>query len=93
MKRDVYERLALLADEVPFDASGNLDLSVDPKQRWADLHPERFPVRVNTADRDLLLRIPGIGPVQVKRILDRRREARLRSWLDIGLKGKAALKP
>lgn len=81
------------ADEMAFDTNGNLDLAVDPKQHWADQHPEFYPVRVNSADRGVLLRIPGIGPTHVKRILEKRREMRLRSWFDIGLKGKNALKP
>ena len=81
------------AEEMMFDANGNLDLTVDPKQRWADLHPEYYPVRVNTADKAQLLRIPGIGPTHAERILEKRREAKLSSWLDIGLKGKSALKP
>ena len=81
------------ADEIAFDDAGNLDLDVDPKQRWAELHPEFYPVKVNTAERGALLRIPGIGPIHVKRILAQRRERRLQSWLDIGLKGRNALKP
>lgn len=80
------------ADEIAFDARGNLDLEVDPKQRWADLHPEFYPVKVNDADREALLRIPGIGPIHATRILEQRREQRLRSWLDIGLKGRNASK-
>lgn len=81
------------ADEMAFDANGNLDLTVDPKQHWADLHPEFYPVRVNTADQAALLRIPGIGPAHASRILEKRREAKLKSWLDIGLKGRGALRP
>ncbi|MGI5869427.1 MAG: radical SAM protein [Kiritimatiellia bacterium] len=81
------------ADEIVFDDTGDLDPAVDPKQRWADLHPEFYPVKVNEADREALLRIPGVGPVHVNRILKQRRERRLQSWLDIGLKGRNALKP
>lgn len=80
------------ASELEFEADGNLDLSTDPKQRWAERHPEFFPVRLNTADREELLRVPGIGPAYADRILACRRAMRLRNWLDIGLKGKAALK-
>lgn len=80
-------------EEIAFDTAGNLDLAVDPKQRWADLHPECYPVKVNTADRAQLLRVPGLGPTHVARILEMRRERRLRSWLDIGLVGRNALKP
>lgn len=81
------------SDEMIFNADGNLDLSVDPKQRWADSHPEFYPVKVNTAPPRELLRIPGIGPVQAKRIVSARKIHRLTSWLDIGLKGQQILKP
>ena len=79
------------ADEISYDSSGNLDLSRDPKETWAALHPEFFPVRINSADREALLRIPGIGPVSVQRILKYRKEFRIRSFEQIGIKGKLAL--
>ncbi len=80
------------AEELAFDPEGNLDLRIDPKQRWAELHPEFFPVRVNRAERDELLRIPGIGPVYAERILERRREAPLSGWHQIGIRWQAAEK-
>jgi putative DNA modification/repair radical SAM protein len=40
---------------------GMLDLDADPKLAWALKHRERFPVDVNTADREMLLRVPGVG--------------------------------
>ncbi len=46
-----------------------LDLAVDPKLAWALRHPERFPVDVNHAPRELLLRVPGLGVRNVDRIL------------------------
>lgn len=55
--------------DIPFDPSGNLRLDVDPKEHWVNLHPERFPVNVNSADRFELLRVPGFGPTTVNRIL------------------------
>ncbi len=39
-----------------------LDLDIDPKLAWALKHRERFPVDVNTADRELLLRVPASAP-------------------------------
>ena len=73
------------ADEIPLEADGNLSLAADPKQVWAQRHPERFPVDVNRADRFELLRVPGLGPVSVKRILDiRARGSRVRSVSDFG---------
>ena len=47
----------------------NLDLTRDPKLTWALAHPEFFPVDVNTATREVLLRVPGIGYRNVDRIL------------------------
>ena len=40
---------------------GMLDLDVDPKLAWALNHPERFPMDINRATRDELLRVPGLG--------------------------------
>lgn len=57
---------------------GMLDLDIDPKLAWALRNPERFPVDVNTAPREMLWRIPGLGTKNVKRVLSSRRVARLR---------------
>jgi putative DNA modification/repair radical SAM protein len=59
-------------------AGGMLDLDVDPKLAWALNHRERFPVDVNTAPREALLRIPGIGARSVDRMLTTRRHRTLR---------------
>ena len=56
----------------------NLDLDLDPKLSWALRHREHFPVDVNRAPREMLLRIPGIGVRSVMRILSARRHGRLR---------------
>ncbi len=61
------------AAEIGFDAAGNLPLDLDPKEAWARVHPERFPVRLRTASREDLLRVPGLGPLAVKRLLAARR--------------------
>ncbi|AMJ60567.1 putative DNA modification/repair radical SAM protein [Bosea sp. PAMC 26642] len=55
-----------------------LDLTVDPKLAWALRHRDRFPVDVNKADRETLLRVPGLGTRSVGRILAMRRFRRLR---------------
>jgi len=60
------------------DAQANLELDVDPKLAWALRHRERFPVDVNTAPREMLLRIPGLGVRNVNRILRARRHRALR---------------
>lgn len=57
---------------------GMLALDVDPKLAWALAHRERFPVDVNTAPRELLLRVPGLGVGSVDRLLAARRVRRLR---------------
>jgi len=59
-------------------SSGRLDLEVDPKLTWALANRERFPVNVNTAAREMLLRIPGVGVRNVKRILAMRRHQQIR---------------
>jgi predicted DNA-binding helix-hairpin-helix protein len=64
--------------ELPFDQDDNLPLQLDPKFAWALAHPERFPIEINTADREELLRVPGIGPISLERILQIRRSARFR---------------
>jgi putative DNA modification/repair radical SAM protein len=48
---------------------GMLDLEVDPKLAWALAHREHFPVDVNRASREELLRVPGLGTNAVKRII------------------------
>jgi len=59
-------------------ASGNLDLDIDPKLAWALGHRELFPLDVNKASREMLLRVPGFGTKTVGRILSTRRHRRLR---------------
>ncbi|MBH1461706.1 putative DNA modification/repair radical SAM protein [Stenotrophomonas maltophilia] len=58
--------------------AGMLDLDIDPKMAWAIRHPERFPVDLNRAPKEMLLRVPGLGVRNVKRVLMARRHARLR---------------
>ena len=66
------------------DERGYLSADVDPKEAWAVRHPEFFPVHVNRASRMELLRVPGLGPVTVNRILQLRREQRLQGFDQIG---------
>ncbi len=58
--------------------AGMLDLEVDPKLAWALRHRQYFPVDINRADREWLLRVPGLGERAVGKILRARRHARLR---------------
>ena len=66
--------LADAADPV----TGNLPLDIDPKLAWALAHREAFPVDVNRAPKEMLLRVPGLGPKTVAAILKARRHRRLR---------------
>ncbi|MDB5668290.1 MAG: putative modification/repair radical protein [Alphaproteobacteria bacterium] len=60
------------------DATGMLPLDIDPKLAWALKFRERFPVDVNRADREALLRVPGLGVKAVDKIIASRRLRRLR---------------
>ncbi|MEO6102227.1 MAG: putative DNA modification/repair radical SAM protein [Pseudoxanthomonas sp.] len=62
----------------PADAGGMLDLDIDPKLAWALRNPSQFPVEVNTAPREMLLRIPGMGTRNVARVIASRRHGALR---------------
>ncbi len=57
---------------------GFLPLDIDPKTAWALKHRDLFPLDVNAAPRELLLRIPGLGVKAVDRIVAARRWRRLR---------------
>ena len=69
-----FEQREILAGS----ADGMLDLGIDPKLAWALRNRHIFPVDVNRADRELLLRVPGLGTKVVARILETRRFRRLR---------------
>ena len=60
------------------DASGMLPLDIDPKLAWALKFRDRFPVDVNRAPKEQLLRVPGLGTKAVDRILSSRRWRKLR---------------
>ncbi|WP_299872735.1 putative DNA modification/repair radical SAM protein [uncultured Sulfitobacter sp.] len=66
------------AQEIAPDAgSGMLDLEIDPKLAWALANRHAFPVDVNRAGRETLLRVPGFGTKSVGRILSARRNGAL----------------
>ena len=73
--------------DIVFDNSGNLSLTTDPKEMWAMNHAEVFPVNINKATRLLLLKVPGLGPVTVRRILEQRKQGCIRRIQDIGKVG------
>lgn len=68
---------AFSPDELATPAEPWLDLEVDPKLAWALRNIERFPVEVMDAPLELLLRVPGIGPVGARRIVYARRTKRI----------------
>jgi predicted DNA-binding helix-hairpin-helix protein len=76
------------SQEIPLDSDGNLKLDKDPKELWAEAHPEFYPVRINAADKEALLKVPGIGPDTVRKILKARREQKIRGPEYLGVKGK-----
>ena len=65
------------AEEILDDKEPNFNPYLDPKCNWALHHPEFFPVDVQRASRDELLRVPGIGPKSAGRIVAERRQGKL----------------
>ncbi len=74
--------------DILFAGDGNLMPDKDPKEVWAERHPEFYPVRINCAERDALIRVPGIGPDTVNRILKARLERKITHLEDLGLRGR-----
>jgi predicted DNA-binding helix-hairpin-helix protein len=80
----LYQASFLLRDygfeveELPFEADGRLPVQTDPKLAWARKNLTGQPVEVNRAERQQLLRIPGIGPKGAEVILRARRQGRIR---------------
>ena len=80
----LYQASFLLRDygfdleELPFVEGGNLPLSTDPKQALAQMNLREQPVEVNNAERNELLRVPGIGPKGANAIIRVRRTGKLR---------------
>ena len=67
------------AEELLDESQPNFDPRLDPKCCWALRHPDFFPVEVNRADYEALLRVPGVGVVSARRILIARRVGALRA--------------
>jgi predicted DNA-binding helix-hairpin-helix protein len=95
----LYQSSYLLRDygfdleELPFDSSGNLPVSIDPKLAWASTHISEQPIELNLADRHDLLRVPGIGPKSASAILKARQTSRLYEiddLINIGVNPKRA---
>lgn len=65
------------ADEIVERSNPFLDLEIDPKLAWALRNREKFPVNINTATKEMILRIPGIGTKSTNKILQARRFQKL----------------
>ena len=65
--------------EIVDDSHPNLDLNLDPKMWWALRNPQMFPIDINKAPYELILRVPGIGIKSAKKIIVSRRFGRLNS--------------
>ena len=79
----LYEASFLLRDygfsleELPFTTDGALPLDEDPKRAYANQVLREAPVELNKAERELLMRVPGIGPLTADKLLALRRQGRL----------------
>lgn len=72
----LFRKYGFTFDDLIFDPRGNLSIETDPKTVWAAAHPEYFPIELNRASKEQLLRVPGIGPTSVNRILQMRRTSK-----------------
>jgi len=83
----LLRKYAFTESDIIYEKDGNLSLSTDPKEAWALSHPDYFPVNINKASKFSLLRVPGFGPVTVKRILHQRKQNHLSTIEDLGKVG------
>jgi len=95
----LYEASFLLRDygfameDLPFNQEGHLPQDVDPKLAWARDNLQHNPIEINTADKHMLLKVPGIGPKIVKALISERHEVKFsqpEDLLTIGLNLKRA---
>jgi predicted DNA-binding helix-hairpin-helix protein len=95
----LYQSSFLLRDygfsleELPFESSGQLPRQVDPKMAWAKINLAEQPVEINTASREELLRIPGLGPKSVNAILNTRGQGGAIHIQDLGDLRKIGVNP
>ncbi|MCD5390527.1 radical SAM protein [candidate division NPL-UPA2 bacterium] len=69
--------------ELLFDEEGNLPHDIDPKLAWAREHPDVFPIEVNKAGFWKLVRVPGIGRLSARRILEVRRSSKIKDLTEL----------
>ncbi len=73
---------------------GNLPLDLDPKTARAMVNPHLFPVEINSAQYEMLIRIPGIGKRTAEEIIKRRRKKKLRTLEDLkGIRNLSKILP
>ncbi|HEV2582701.1 MAG TPA: radical SAM protein [Ktedonobacteraceae bacterium] len=79
----LYQASFLLRDygwsikDMAFLDSGNLPINIDPKHAWAERHLREQPLEIMLAERDQLMRVPGIGPVGADAIIQARKRGRI----------------
>ena len=89
----LYEASFLLRDygfgleELPFDPNGNLPFHLDPKTAWAQSNLTENPIDLNFASKQVLLRIPGIGPKTAEVILNARKVNKIRNTSELSKLG------
>jgi predicted DNA-binding helix-hairpin-helix protein len=83
----LLRKYAFTESDIIFENDGNLSLATDPKHAWALRNPDFFPVNINIASKFSLLRVPGLGPVTVKRILEQRKQSPMKTIEDAGKAG------
>ncbi len=72
-------------DEFLFSDQGNLSLTDDPKLVWAKANPQFYPLSIKRSSKQELLRVPGLGPTYVNRIIKTRRETSISCLEDLRL--------
>ena len=70
----LLRRYGFTPQELVFEKNGNLLQDRDPKLAWALRHEDKFPVEVNKADFHELIRVPGIGRISARRIVETRKK-------------------
>ena len=86
----LFRKYGFHLNEFIFNPNGNLPLEIDPKTLWATNHPENFPIEINTASYQELIRVPGIGPISAKHIIKHRKESVFRDLKSLQVLGVRA---
>ena len=79
----LIRRYGYRSSEIVFGDDGNIPLGTDPKVAAALANRERFPVELTRATYAELVRVPGVGPVSARRIVNERRTTAIRNLADL----------